>query len=219
MITNLEDAQEAPLPEAQKMGVLRGMMVAEQRLNLTQAFNWACLNSYAFENVLNTMMSMWNNILYKSAVTSSGEEKICFRFQQGNYTAKNCIHVHKIMTEQQKKDLGYDKNNKKDKVKDKKLDKNKIKNSLNSNSSGTNGMHNNSNNDHKNAIPLTKEHYMSIGEPRGKKSDENPRGYSKSQIKLFNAFVMIHNTPSNDNNDNNICWTINDATYLLWYYP
>ena len=84
------------------------------------------------------------------------------------------------MTEQQKKDSGYDKNNKKDKVKDKKLDKNKIKNSLNSNSSGTNGMHNNSNNDHKNAIPLTKEHYMSIGEPRGKKSDENPRGYSKS---------------------------------------
>ena len=30
MITNLEDAQEAPLPE----GVLRGMMVAEQRLKM-----------------------------------------------------------------------------------------------------------------------------------------------------------------------------------------
>ena len=30
MITNLEDAQEAPLPEGQKMRVFRGMMVAEQ---------------------------------------------------------------------------------------------------------------------------------------------------------------------------------------------
>ena len=39
---------------------------------------------------------------------------------------------------------------------------------------------------------------MSIGEPREEKSDENPRGYSKSQNKLFNALVMIHNTPSNE---------------------
>ena len=70
-------------------------------------------------------------------------------------------------------------------------------------------MHNN-NNDNTNTIPLTKDHYMSIGEPRGKKSDDNPRGYSKSQNKLFNALVMIHNIPNNDNNniknnnDNNI---------------
>ena len=143
---------------------------------------------------------MWNNIPYKTvkmaAVTGTGEEKLCFRFQQGTCTAKNCIYVHKIMTEQQKKDSGYDKNNKKDKVKDKKLDKNKIKNSLkNNNSSGTNGMHNNNNNNN-NAIPLTKDHYMSIGEPRGKKSDDNPRGYSKSRNKLFNALVMIHNKPT-----------------------
>ena len=96
-------------------------------------------------------------------------------------------------------------------MKDKKLDKNKIKNSLKNNySSGTNGIHNNNNNnndnnnnnnDNNNAIPLTKDHYMSIGEPRGKKSDDNPRGYSKSQNKLFNALVIIHNKPTNDNNN------------------
>ena len=59
---------------------------------------------------------MWNNIPYKTvkmaAVTSTGEEKLCFRFQPGNCTAKKCIYVHKIKTEQQKKDSGYDKNNK-----------------------------------------------------------------------------------------------------------
>ena len=143
LITNLEDAQEAPLPEAQKMGVLRCMMVDEQRLNLTQAFNWACLNNYTSETVLDTLICMWNNISNKSvkmaAATSNGEEKFCFRSQQGNCTAKNCIYVHRFMTKQQKKDSGYDKNNKKGK--DKKLDTNKIKNSLkNDISSGTNGM-------------------------------------------------------------------------------
>ena len=101
----MEEAQEAPLPEAQKMGVLRGMMVDEQRLDLTQAFNWVCLNRQQFEAVLDTLMSKWNNIPYKTvkmaAVTSTGEEKLCLRFQQGNYTAKNCIYVHKLMTDHQ----------------------------------------------------------------------------------------------------------------------
>ena len=64
LITNLQEAQEAPLPEAQNMGILRGMMVDEQRLNVTQAFNWACLNKQQFEPVLGTLMSMWNNIPY-----------------------------------------------------------------------------------------------------------------------------------------------------------
>ena len=53
-------------------------------------------------------------------------------------------------------------------------------------------MHNNNSNNNNNAIPLTKDHYKSIGEPREKKSDDNPREYSKSQNKLFNALVMIH---------------------------
>ena len=146
------------------------------------------------------------------------------------------VFFHKLMTEQQKKDSSYDKNNEDSKVKD----KNKIKNSLkNNNRSGTNGMHNdnnnndnnnynndnrnnnnnenrnnnndddnndnnrnnnsnnnndddnnnddnnnnnnnddrNNNNNNSNAIPLSKEHYMSIGEPREKKTEENPRGY------------------------------------------
>ena len=85
LIINLEEAREAALPEAQKFGVLKGMMVDEQRLNLTQASNWVCLNNCAFEKVLDTMMSMWNNIPHKSvkmaAATSNEEKKKCFRFR------------------------------------------------------------------------------------------------------------------------------------------
>ena len=102
------------------------------------------------------------------------------------------------MTEQQKKDSGYDNDKKNTKVKDKKLEKNKIKNSLKNNNT-SNGMHNNSNDNNRNAIPLTKEHY--IGELRGKKSEDNPREYSKSQYKLSNALVMINNKTSIDNNN------------------
>ena len=62
----------------------------------------------------------------------------------------------KIISEQQKKDTGYDKDIKDSNKKTKLNDKNKLKNSMKSNnSSGTNGMHNPSS---VTAIPLTREH-------------------------------------------------------------
>ena len=48
----------------------------------------------------------------------------------------------------------------------------------NNNSFGTNGMHNPSS---VTAIPLTREHYMVIGDPRGKISDRNPNGLSNNK--------------------------------------
>ena len=78
-----------------------------------------------------------------AAVTIDGEEKICFRFNQGLCKNKNCKYVHKMMSEQQKKDTGFDKDRKDSNKKTKLNNKNKLKNSVkNNNSSGTNGMHN-----------------------------------------------------------------------------
>ena len=129
LIRNLEEAQEALLPEAQKFGILRGMMVDEQRINVIQAFNFACMNNFSFEKVLETLMIMWDNIPYKSlkmaTATANIEAKVCFRFQQGKCTSRHCIYVHKLMTEQQKKDSGYHNNNKDSKGKDKKSEKSK----------------------------------------------------------------------------------------------
>ena len=61
---------------------------------------------------------------------------------------------------------------------------------------------------------------MSIGEPRGKKSDDKSRGYSKSQNELFNALVMIHNKPNNENNNikNNRDYNIN-GPFDSWGNP
>ena len=47
-----------------------------------------------------------------ASVTTDSEEKLCFRFKQRICKNKNCKYVHKIVTEQRKKDTGYDKDRK-----------------------------------------------------------------------------------------------------------
>ena len=88
-------------------------------------------------------------------------------------------YVHKIMSEQQKKDTRYDKDGKDSNKKTKLNNKNKLQNSMkNNNSSGANGMHNPSS---VTAIPLTREHYMVIGNPRGKISIQIQMVYQNSK--------------------------------------
>ena len=57
----------------------------------------------------------------------------------------------------------------------------------NNNSSGTNGMHN--------SVPLTREHQMQLGEPKGKITEKNPKGYSKFQNKLLNYLNNSQKSP------------------------
>ena len=62
-----------------------------------------------------------------AAVTTDSEEEICFRFNQGLCKNKNCKYVHNIMSEQQRKDTGYDKDRKDANKKTKINNKNKLK--------------------------------------------------------------------------------------------
>ena len=104
------------------------------------------------------------------------------------------------MSEHQKKDTGYDKDRKDSNKKTKMNNKNKLKNTMkNNNSSGTNGMHNPSS---VTAIPLTREHYMIIGNPRGKISDTNPNGLSKQQMYTMKSILIYESNKNNSNNSN-----------------
>ena len=82
------------------------------------AFDNACLTNQSFNETLDPILKVWNNIPTNivsnrmAAVTTDGEEKICFRFNQGLCKNKNSKCVHKIMIEQQKKDTRYDKDRK-----------------------------------------------------------------------------------------------------------
>ena len=90
--------------DSNKFGVLRESMRKEKRWKIIMAFDHACLNNQSFNETLDSILKVWNNIPSSvvnnrmASVTTDNEEKICFRFNQ----------VHKIMSEQQKKDTGYD---------------------------------------------------------------------------------------------------------------
>ena len=53
------------------------------------AFDHACLTNQSFNEILDSILKVWNNIPSNivsnrmAAVTTDGEEKICFRFNQG----------------------------------------------------------------------------------------------------------------------------------------
>ena len=112
-ISNLEKAQGSPLVDSNKFGVLRESMRVEKRVKMNVAFDHACLTNQSFNETLDSILKVWNYITTNivsnrmAAVTIDGEEKICFRFNQGLCKNKNCKHVLKIMSEQQKKDTAF----------------------------------------------------------------------------------------------------------------
>ena len=122
--------------DSNKFGVLRESMRVEKRVKINMAFDHACLTNQSFNETLDSILKVWNNIPSNivsnrmAAVTTDGEEKICFRFNQGLCKNKNCKYVHKIMSEQQKKDTGYDKDRKDSNKKTKINNKNKLNNSI-----------------------------------------------------------------------------------------
>ena len=108
------------LVDSNKFGVLCESMRVEKRVKINMVFDHACPTNQSFNETLDSILKVWNNIPTNivsnrmAAVTTDGEEKICLRFNQGLCKNKNCKYVHKIMSEQQKKDTGYDKVRKED---------------------------------------------------------------------------------------------------------
>ena len=123
-----------------------------------------------------------------AATESTTTDRICFKFQTNKCTRKGCPYIHKLMTDQEKRDQRYstkrpavkeNNNNNKytKKINGKKKFKGK-KDTRNNNSYGTNEMHNN--------MPLTREHQFMLGAGQGKPSVSNPNGYSKKQMIILN---------------------------------
>ena len=96
LISNLEKAQGSQLADSNKFGVLRESMRVEKRVKINMAFDHACLTNQSFYETLDSILKVWNNIPSNivsnrmAAVTTDGEEKICFRFNQGLCKNKKC---------------------------------------------------------------------------------------------------------------------------------
>ena len=209
LITILEKAQGSLLTESTKFVVLGKSMTFEKGSPITYAFHDACQANLSFDKTLEIILKLWNNISSNknsaemAAVSLKSEERICFRFNQGLCKNKTCKYVHKLMTDQQKKDCGYDED-RKDSTRIAKINNNnKMKNGMNNNSLGKNGMHNAN---YDTAVPLTHEHCMAIGIPRGKITEKNPIGLSKIQLSQMKSIFIFENKKSiqgRNNNNNN----------------
>ena len=129
-------------------------------------------------------------------------DRICFKSQTNECVRPKYPFIHKIMSEQERKDHNYitklpSKKNFTGKPTKGISNEKKFKgkpDSRNDNSNGTNGMHNN--------IPLTKEHQMMLGEGEAKPTPSNPRGFSKRQLSVL-SFVFKDREVKNNINQSN----------------
>ena len=164
LISSSEEAQGMVMPESQKFGILRVLMAQEERVHVRNIVGIASYNKENFNFTIKKIREEWdavpmtkNNVHMATATESVTVSRICFKFQTNECTRKGYPYVHKIMTDQEKKDQKY--NNKRSAGKE---SNNKIikkpnydrkfkgkKDTRNNNSQGTNGMHN--------SMPLTRE--------------------------------------------------------------
>ena len=210
LISELEVAQKMDMPESQKFGILRSRMSYEERPHVRNIFGMAY---YIKENFYNTVIKIFeewdtiptdkNQALMAASMAPQVADRICFKFQTNECVRPKCPFIHKIMTEQERKDQNYVA-----KVPEKKnftgkhmkgttiAKKFKGKQDMrNNNSKETNGMHNN--------IPLTKEHQMMLGEGEVKPTPGNPRGFSKRQLTVLSLFKdrEVKNNINQSNDD------------------
>ena len=62
LISNLEKAQGTPLVDSNKFSVLRESMRVEKRGKIYITFNHACLTNQSFNQTLDSILKVWNNI-------------------------------------------------------------------------------------------------------------------------------------------------------------
>ena len=171
--------------------------------------------SYMKESFYNTVIKIsgeWDTILTDknhapmaaSMAPQVADRICCFKYQTNECVRLKCPLIHKIMTEQERKDQNYiaklpGKKNFSGKPMKGTTTAKKVKGKQdmrNNNSKGTNGMHNNN-------IPLTKEHQMMLGEGEVKPTPSNPRGFSKRQLSVLNFFKdrEVKNNINQSNDD------------------
>ena len=110
LISELQVAQKMEMPELQKFGILRNIKSCEERPNVRNLFGMA---SYTNENFYNTVIKIseeWDTIptdkqapMAASMAPQTGD-RICFKFQTNECVRPKCPFIHKIMSEQERKD-------------------------------------------------------------------------------------------------------------------
>ena len=101
------------MPESQKFGILRNIISHEERPYVKSLFG---MTSYMKETFYNTVMKIseeWDTIPtdkqapMAASMAIPAADRICFKFQTNDCIRPKCPFIHKIMSEQEKKDQNY----------------------------------------------------------------------------------------------------------------
>ena len=120
-----------------------------------------------------------------AATVSTTTDRICFKFQTNKCTRKRCPYIHKLMTDQEKRDQRY--STKRPAVKEN--NNNTYTKKINREKKCKGKKDTRNNNSHHNNMPLTREHQFMLGAGQGKPSVSNPNGYSKKQMIILNFLI------------------------------
>ena len=89
-------------------------MAQEERVHVRNIVGIASYNKESFNFTINKIRQEWdaipmtkNNVHMATATESATASRICFKFQTNECTRKGCPYIHKIMTDQEKKDQKY----------------------------------------------------------------------------------------------------------------
>ena len=106
LISVLEEAQKMEMPESQKFGILRTLMIYEERPHVRAVYGMASYNKESFNSTIKKIREDWDAVPLEkcegrmaASVATPSSDRICFKFQTGECSRPNCPFRHKIMSE------------------------------------------------------------------------------------------------------------------------
>ena len=108
----MEVAQKMEMPESQKFGILRTIISFEERPHVRTLFGLASYHKSTFYDTVIKISEEWDAIPtdMKAPLASMAPQtgdRICFKFQKNECVRPKCPFIHKIMTDQERKDQNY----------------------------------------------------------------------------------------------------------------
>ena len=114
LIAVLVKAQQTPMPESQKFGILRTIMAHEERPHVRAVYGMASYNKESFNATIKKIREERDTIPLEkiegrmaASIAPPSSDRICFKFQTGECSRHNCPFIHKIMSVNERKEQNY----------------------------------------------------------------------------------------------------------------
>ena len=114
LISILEKAQKMEMPESQKFGILRTIMMYEERPHVRAVYGMASYNKMSLNSAIKKIREEWDTVPLEKgegrmavSIATPSSDRICFKFQTGECSRPNCPFINKIMSATERKGQNY----------------------------------------------------------------------------------------------------------------